>query len=898
MLIEQLIECFENETKEIKQHIDFVEEIFKKYRLLIPNAAKNHFAGVTRIISEEVTTELELIAIQKALVFCYEYYSSINKAIIPPNLVLPVPSQRPFFNESTAIVAYVGAVIKFARENISSCDQAVKALSAAILIANIRGKFELEQLFESDQIYVLTDANRALLVSSKDYLMMDSISLLLWKILRGAVKTANELRLIYKKNYSKDFGNISSLDNAIASICTFNHCIFTHSFKSIQSNLPAIELINYLTNQQVRMLNIEQERKIHRHWECDYNNDLKVMTSIAFASKKFDNDAIAELSLHLRRFKQRSENEARNKIYFSECCDSLENLKIKCISNCSVVAYVIVSYSISLFLNGSAWKEKLAVNTILTYLSTIHNFCRIVFRDSFLIDQAQENDDALHAISEVIEDCLSYRSANKQSIILIFLQYLNQNVPVRLVDSSLDFYSIQSERVRRHYLTPQNFDLVIHKIKNEQMRWFLRLCYWLGLRHEEAIQLHVVDITKEFLYVTKRSKRKTLASIRRISLMNMPEYLRNELAKYLKYRHQISNKMFDEKLIDLYLQDALELLRKTSGNDYFVVHSLRHCAANNFLFLLIMATRDYLEWRERYALFRHECFSDASILKIQHQFAMLGEQLSELTPIMNIVARQLGHSSPVVTALCYLHFLPFINSEINFQSKNFIEADFISSLIKNNSYRYECINFEGFDYDVWFKRACRGLARIEFSNNPNNSIVQDVCLSDLNFIDYMNDLFSYIQTDTKSEVFSNINDVPVVDVELLSIFMHECSNVRQIESISKVKWNSKRVRAIKVLNETINNGFDIVDVRTLRHVLFALNLLGYQSLEAIVNGAYGIPQKWIDTANNFNCKLFSKVGSNSLSLVKLNSFRNKRSKIKNLDLICNVLVCFLNKKLR
>ncbi len=394
MQLEQLIDCFANEDKEVRQNIDFIEKAFAKHKVLKPKIAKNHFKIISQRISEEVNTELELLSVQKALMFCYEHYVVEQPDLIPPSLRLPIRSQRPFFTESTARLADVGAVIAFAKNNIANSNQYLKALSALLLLAERCSNFNLEELFGDDQIYVLKDAHRAVIGNGESYLMMDSTSLLLLRQIRGAVRNADHLRQLFKTEYYEGFGLIRTLDDAITSIQMFTKPIFTQTFDGITSDIPASELIALLTNHKVSVSGDIKVSNIRRSWQCDIKNDVKRMTSIAFGSREFDRDAIAELSLQLRRFKHQSGNELRNNREFNECKEALVRLREQCTANCSVICLIIVHYCISLFINGSPWKDKLAVNTISTYLSTLHSFCRAVFSDEGLLRQAQTQQDA------------------------------------------------------------------------------------------------------------------------------------------------------------------------------------------------------------------------------------------------------------------------------------------------------------------------------------------------------------------------------------------------------------------------------------------------------------------------------------------------------------------------
>ncbi|MDZ7869295.1 MAG: hypothetical protein U5L02_08890 [Rheinheimera sp.] len=109
--------------------------------------------------------------------------------------------------------------------------------------------------------------------------------------------------------------------------------------------------------------------------------------------------------------------------------------------------------------------------------------------------------------------------------------------------------------------------------------------------------------------------------------MFMPADVRSAFLQFVAMRRQHSIKIFSPRVIAFYLPSALAALRKLAGNNQFVVHSLRHCAANNMLFMLMMAAFDSSDWRERYALFQHQLFSDDTISQLKEQFRRVGHPL-------------------------------------------------------------------------------------------------------------------------------------------------------------------------------------------------------------------------------------------------------------------------------
>ncbi len=893
MTPDQLINCFANEDKSLRHTLDFVFDVFEQFKVFKPTPARRHFLEISKEIYLEATTELELSALQKALWWCYESAVIELPDLLPPIQTIRLLPARPFFDESTARVGDIAAVLAYFQPMLTHSDTTLQLLATALLLAKHVAVTRVEQLFCIDEIVVMPDANRAFLQHGDGYLMLDAVGLLLWRRLHESRISAGHLRAAYAAVYSPEFGRLRTLDDAISVIGLMEQPLFCHELNPLSSSFSAPDIIAHLTNQPlINKTEVSIKSSTRRKRRMIFAGREYIQTSAFLAFGKCQDDAVvmSALSLCLRRFQQQSPDERRNCRAFKDCKASLKQLLLQS-KNCSAVCAVVVHYCVSLFLYGSAWKARLAVNTVLTYQSTLQQFCTNVLNDEALVQLAQSQGDALADLNDQIEDYLVTLAPDKQNTVLIFLQFVSEYVPIRLVGEWLDVIADKVAVTRTHYLSPLLFERAIAAVSDVSTQWFLRICFYLGLRHDEGLTLFVDDVSAEFLYVTKRSIRKSRTSVRRVSLMFMPADVRSAFLQFVAMRRQHSTQIFSPRVIDFYLPGSIAELRKRSGNNQFVVHSLRHCAANNMLFMLVIAAFDRSDWRERYALFQHLLFCNDNISQLKKQFRSIGHPLLPQVSIFNILASQLGHASPVVTVSSYLHFLTFLAFELNASRIKNPCHDMLAALLPGNSYRYELLSAQSFDETKWFKHASHGLQKSAVRN------VVDVHeeVRAFSFSDYVTKLHEFLTTNQPSSVFKCSQDVPRIDAATLTRLLSQPRSLRQIEFISQQRLTGKSIRALNTLQELMTKDQNVRDVRTLRHVLFALNSIGFFRLQAVVSAPRNSEQflAWQDVAQRFDCQLQIEVSNTAAQTISLSSVKTEKKKLLHLfeliQLICSYI---------
>ncbi|MDZ7869296.1 MAG: hypothetical protein U5L02_08895 [Rheinheimera sp.] len=513
MTPDQLITCFANEDKSLRQTLDFVLDVFEQYKVFKSTPSKRHFIEISREIYFEATTELELSALQKALWWCYESAVLDLPHLLPPLQTIRLLPPKPFFDESTARVGDIAAVLAYFQPLLAHSETTLRQLATALLLAKHVAVTRVEQIFCIDEIFVMQDANRALVPHGDGYLLLDAVGLLLWRRLHKSRISADQFRAAYADIYSPEFGRLRTLDDANPAIGLMQQPLFYHELNPISCPLSAQEVLAHLTNQPHKNAVSDKSSK-RRKRRVIFGTREQVQTAAFLAFGHCQDDAVvmSGLSLCLRRFQQQSENEHRNTRAFNICKAELQVLLQKSRS-CSGICGVLLNYCISLFLHGSAWKARLAVNTVLTYLSTLQQFCINVFNDEALLQLAQSEGDALADLTELIEDYLVTLAPDRQNTVLIFLQFVSEYVPIRLVGESLDVLSGESGRNAHTLSFSDAFragDYCSIRCFNTVVSADLLLSGAPG--HDEAMTLYVDDVSAEFLYVTKRSKRKSRTS--------------------------------------------------------------------------------------------------------------------------------------------------------------------------------------------------------------------------------------------------------------------------------------------------------------------------------------------------------------------------------------------------
>lgn len=890
--IEDFVQALARYEKPVRKKATFALEIITK---VCPRALSNQssmpqdfFQKNARSVYEYAETEDELEALCVCFFYAYEIQSEQHPNLIPPKQFFPVKRQMPLIHEGMPkleLQHLLNDELDTQLNQPHKLGQQVRWMMFALLLArqtDTRTKKALKALlnFDLNKSVLLVDAKRAVLPVNE-----------------GALVYLDAIGLLILQNLQADQNHNSYSRNIEGAFATWvDHCVQRHP-KNVLANtslpealnaltyctrVPAIESLGSLTTPLAENRMIDALSGNHSADFGDAPADTKKRRSRAFekveayreakdvedyarlafnpCSASNDQEAIQHLRNSLAKFVELQPDMKRNGLPFKTLKVSL--LKqlgdiINTDGDISAVTQIIITYCIDLFLHGSAWKDRLAVSTIQTYLSTITAFASTVWIDEKLLQDAQHQMDAKIELTELVADGLSAINApDKQGTVLNFLQYVSQTKAITLFDDDeLEYQGAGLANIRAHYISPLAFETVCNRFLNElnslerqHCIQFVRLCYSLGLRHQEAerLQLDDIDFTNHAAYITQYFKRKTKAAIRRIPLCFMKTQHINALEDYTSARKlRGDSSMFDSTTLATTLPLFIANLREFCRDDTLVPHSLRHSAANNMLFQLsLTCLNETSSLPKRYAFLQHSIFSEEQCRSISAALITAGRPASPYLPILDILANLLGHVSPTVTASSYLHLADILFFELSAQRQAHFSPEQLSHLITSNQYRFEvkkeyqkyvsASDIDGLE-KVLFKSAAHGLTaakKLPLSQGMPEPMHQP---NKLAFSDYVRALIDYKKHSSHITIFPSLHaHFDKVALQLNSHFLESMHPrdfavwQRLFERISHTEWLQINCNAIDALHDALKTS-KVSDKRSAKRYLRAMSLLGLHS---------------------------------------------------------------------
>lgn len=875
------VEALNTERKPIRERAGFAYQVIASQcekALITPHKLpKRYFLERARTVYKKANSDQEEDVLRLCFGALFEYCAQFNDALIPPPLTLSVEQKITVVNDDSPPLGLIDALEEMLEVELCKKQSApTRAMLLSLLLAKhaaIRSKQQLNTVLSADvaDVSIFKDAQFAVLSLKNDRVIFDAVALRAFTLLKSlpaqttAIKSISEALSSVFQRYALERHLSIQLTEALEALSFTAQSIAAESFSKLYTPLGCSSFARAITGTGPAQCETKTNQRTARRRN---KRTIKGLVSLEKLTELFDEQSQRQLSFDARTQSADSElihvvrksvqayaeadrKQLRNSSAFNQLKRSLVDLLNVAYTRSNEVGFValaIATYITDLMLNGSNTKEKLAVSTIETYLSTLSVFARDAWSDKALLAQAQESHEALDELSEDVADTLSeLPDVSKQSTVLNFLQYLSQTTRIKLFDANeLEYLGAGSCETRAHYIPPQDFnaacDSFISKANTPERRQFVifaQLAYYAGLRRKEVSLLEASDVRIELkaLYITRLIKRKTLKAVRRFPMCLLPSGLVERLESYIGEREKIGrDTLFDDYVLSALNDAFIKTLRTQCANENLVFHSFRHSAANNLIFQLSLCCSSVLKaQRDSIFFLKSDIFSDNQLERVKQELETLGRPPNIFFATLDTVAQLLGHVSPTVTASSYLHMLDllfFMNNSLRTQS---LSADLVASLLKDTNYRADfkkCYEAAGDFHErnkLLFKAFTRGLPKAR-RYETKELISAGVKQPSLTFSDYLNALTQY-------KTVSNIHfDKPLLKhfeecaASLDIVFLQDKpftskSWISLVDTLSAMSWTAKNINAFSTLSKTSSQGV-ITRLREAERHLRALNLIG------------------------------------------------------------------------
>jgi integrase len=717
--LEFFVDALSTERKTVRECAGFAYQVIKvqcEKALVTPHKLpKRYFVERARTVYRKANRVQEEDALRLCFGALFEYCAQFNDALIPPPLTLSVEQKITVINDKSPALALVDALEQMLEVELSKKQSVTtRSMLLSLLLAKHAGIGSKQQLntvlsAEVADVTIFKDAQLAVLTLKNDRVIFDAVALRAFTLLKSlpaqatATQSISEALSSVFQCYAPE-GHLSTqltLTEALEALSFTTQSIASEVFSTLYTPLDCSSFTRAITGAGPA----ESEVKTNQRTKRGRNKrTIKELVSLEKLTELFDEQSQRQLSFDARTqsadseliylvrksvqaYAAADEKQLRNSSAFNQLKNNLVdllNVAYESSSGFSFVAVAIATYISDLMLHGSNTKEKLAVSTIETYLSTLSVFARAVWSDEAFLLHAQESHEALEELSEDVSDRLGeLPDASKQSTAIGFLRYLSQTTRIKLFDANeVEFLGAGACETRAHYIPPQDFnaacDSFLSKANTAERRQFAifaQLAYGAGLRRKEASLLETSDVRIELkaLYITRLIKRKTLKAVRRFPLCLLPSDLVERLESYIDEREKIGrDTLFDDYVLSALNDEFTQTLRAQCANENLVFHSLRHSAANNLVFQLSLCCSPQLKaYRDSVFFLKSVIFSDNQLERIRYELEALGRPTDNFFATLDTVAQLLGHVSPAVTANSYLHLLDvlfFISNSLRTQS--------------------------------------------------------------------------------------------------------------------------------------------------------------------------------------------------------------------------------------
>ncbi|MFO6424174.1 tyrosine-type recombinase/integrase [Motilimonas sp. KMU-193] len=656
-------------------------------------------------LSLKATTADELEATAHVLNCLYQVHIEQNKEIVKPNVSLPLREEWALFDNKTpplGVIEALQSLLYFTHPSVNGFHcQGVNLDSANLGQAMLTVVFRcgLTELKEVEALTLLSMGDwhvvtgkypiASVIIPSlarRVYLTEESI-LAMYRVIRviSGLSTAKKKQLLYEalehwKSYAQSMSrpHIACLIEQMSVACLVRYLSFMQRSAGMSHLWPLHNSAEAHTFIRAFTGRITPHSTPKRASNEPLNQDgldweQGTASSVSFSDRAPIKQILDNYALH-------SPKQQRNDAHFANAKRQLQALID---TKTHWASALLTQWITSLFLVGSPWKNKLAVSSLLNYHSTVQRFIKAAWRDK----------DCLALSVSDFELCCQHginnnQNADEQRTILRFLSFCLQYERFPRIDTDALELINRKHITRAHYIPPALFDDIClqfcpsHGSHPIPVIVVMQLCYYAGLREDEALSLYIqdIDFNTGMLYVTHRKKRKSAHAVRKVPLALIPRHILSSISLYIEEQNlaQQDVEYHERTLIDpaYYIvmeAEFIDLARSVLKDDSIVTHSFRHCAANNWCYLL--ATQAFQPRSEPALYFnQHPLFSKEQRELIHQAFVACGIQLTPYFPVLDWVSDKLGHGSVKVTLSSYLHILDWITLVITSRPKAITKA--------------------------------------------------------------------------------------------------------------------------------------------------------------------------------------------------------------------------------
>jgi Phage integrase family. len=887
--IDFFVEALEGERKQVRELVDFAFKALQhecERALSAPtNLPKNYFARAAQNVYSYAKSDNKLNALRTCLFALYEYCLTFNPELAPPAARHALKQIRTVIHDDSPPFALIEALKKLIEQELPKkrLDELPCALIALLLCrhSTVRSEAQLRATLDANlnDLIIFKDAQFAALTTSKKRFLLDAVAIQAFKILKSRTpeeltipQLSSQLKFLLRAHTEEMCSLLQGehkFSHAISVVSFMNQAIAATTFDDVYSQLNETDFVRAITGQHAprhyegknahqtqrkkkrttkAFLNLEKLTELFEH-----NRSCKLAFDARTSSA--DSEILDVVRKVVQAFARADKKQRRNTAAF-------KHLKAKLIatlskayskdSEVSLTALAIATYISDLAIHGSNFKDKLAMSTIESYLSTLTVFAKIAWCDEQLQREAQDSVTQLEDLTEAVATSLTdLPDPGKQGTALGFLQYLSQATRLKFFDPvELEYWGAGSIETRMHYVCKQDLNKACNTFlsksniaERRQFVLFVQLSYALGLRRKEAALLEIDDVNfkTSSIYVSHFVKRKTKRAVRRIPTSLLTVEIESKLSAHINERARLGHStVFDEPVLSALNDEFLSILRLQCNNDALVIHSLRHSAASNLVILFDMcSTPHFRDYRIRLYFLRNEIFSDEQLHRIKRSLESLGKSTNIFFPSLDTAAQLLGHVSPCITAQSYLHLLDVLFFLQDTQRSQPPSPKLASSLFTQSNYRFEFKKlYDSHFPDVvscnalFFKSFTRGLTHVrqlsirDFKSDSDTSLSQE-----FTFSDYLKALKLFKES-SHCEIEQSLRThfeqcSATLNIEFLCAKAFTTKNrawLQLLEKISSTNWNTMNRRAIQTLREIINDE-KIRSLRTADRYLRAIRLL-------------------------------------------------------------------------